>query len=120
MKVAVAANERGDRRARPQTPCPLVQPLARRVPKPTRRPPARSVAALASIAGGGRAKEPAGDEGRDDQPKERFRPPRPVARARRNQTAEQPGGAEDATALEDEPGRRKPDEKASGQRPSPG
>ena len=27
MNVAVAANERGDRRDRPQTPCPLVQPL---------------------------------------------------------------------------------------------
>ena len=51
MKVAVAASERGETRARPQTPCPLVQPLPSRVPKPTSSPPAISVAALASIEG---------------------------------------------------------------------
>ena len=38
-------------RANPQTPCPLVQPLARRVPNPTRSPPATSVATFASITG---------------------------------------------------------------------
>ena len=39
----VAAIERGDRRAMPQMPCPEVQPLPSRVPKPTRRPPAMTV-----------------------------------------------------------------------------
>ena len=37
-KVAVARRDRGERFARPQTPWPLVQPLARRVPKPTSTP----------------------------------------------------------------------------------
>src|SRR6185369_11306192 len=32
MKMQVAASERGDRRLTPHRPCPLVQPLARRVP----------------------------------------------------------------------------------------
>jgi hypothetical protein len=39
MKIAVAAIERGDNRAIPQTPCPDVQPLLSRVPKPTKSPP---------------------------------------------------------------------------------
>src|SRR5574343_146335 len=38
MKVSVAAIERGERRAMPQTPWPLVQPEPRRLPKPTIRP----------------------------------------------------------------------------------
>ena len=53
MNVRVAASERGDNLASPQTPWPLVQPLARRVPKPTSRPPAISVAGAAAIAGDG-------------------------------------------------------------------
>src|SRR4051812_22278621 len=39
MKIAVAAIERGDKRAMPQTPSPLVQPEPSLVPKPTSRPP---------------------------------------------------------------------------------
>ena len=42
MKTPVATTERGDRRARPQTPWPLVQPEPQRVPKPTIRPPSTS------------------------------------------------------------------------------
>jgi hypothetical protein len=38
MKDKVAAIERGERRATPQTPWPLVQPLPSLVPKPTSRP----------------------------------------------------------------------------------
>src|ERR671917_2687039 len=41
--VAIATTERRERRATPQRPWPLVQPEPRRVPKPTRRPPARIV-----------------------------------------------------------------------------
>lgn len=37
-KVTVAASERRDPRPRPQTPWPLVQPLPKRVPKPTSTP----------------------------------------------------------------------------------
>lgn len=38
MKVATATMLRGDTRVRPQTPCPLVQPLPSRVPTPTSKP----------------------------------------------------------------------------------
>ena len=38
MKTSVATIERGDRRLMPHRPWPLVQPLPRRVPKPTSRP----------------------------------------------------------------------------------
>jgi hypothetical protein len=38
MKMMVAAIERADSRAKPQTPCPEVQPFPLRVPKPTSRP----------------------------------------------------------------------------------
>src|SRR5690606_27878954 len=48
MKVAVATMERGESRARPQTPWPLVQPLPRRAPKPTSRPPMMSSSGEAS------------------------------------------------------------------------
>ena len=51
MKVAVAARERGESLARPHTPCPLVQPLAKRVPKPTSRPAAMRTTGLAVIVG---------------------------------------------------------------------
>jgi hypothetical protein len=47
---AVAASERRESRARPQTPWPLVQPLPRRVPNPTGRP--------ATISRAGAAKRP--------------------------------------------------------------
>ena len=43
MKMAVATSERGESRANPQTPCPLVQPPPRRVPKPTSSPPAMTI-----------------------------------------------------------------------------
>jgi len=43
MKGAVATMERGESRANPQTPCPLVQPPLRRVPKPTSSPPAMTI-----------------------------------------------------------------------------
>lgn len=39
-KVRVATSERGESRARPQTPWPLVQPLPSPVPSPTSRPAA--------------------------------------------------------------------------------
>ena len=39
MKAPVAPADRGERRARPQTPWPLVQPLLTVVPKPTSKPP---------------------------------------------------------------------------------
>src|SRR6202044_1506920 len=42
MKVSVAATDRAESRLSPQTPCPLVQPLPSRVPKPTRSPAATS------------------------------------------------------------------------------
>ena len=67
MKVAVATSERGENRARPQTPCPLVQPLARRVPKPTSNPPTIRVAALASITGAAGSEQEARDERRNDE-----------------------------------------------------
>ena len=38
MNTAVAAIERLDSRAIPQTPCPLVQPLPHTAPKPTSSP----------------------------------------------------------------------------------
>jgi hypothetical protein len=43
-KTPVAASERGESLAIPQTPCPLVQPLPSRVPNPTRRPAAITTA----------------------------------------------------------------------------
>ena len=73
MKVTVAAIERGDRRAMPQTPCPLVQPLPRRVPNPTSSPAAISSGTdeVTSICGSRtnvaiarRAERQADDEGR--------------------------------------------------------
>ncbi len=39
MNEAVATTERGDSRAMPHTPCPLVHPLPVTLPKPTNRPP---------------------------------------------------------------------------------
>src|SRR5690606_8430588 len=44
MKVAVATIDRLESRPMPHTPWPLVQPLPRRVPKPTRSPAAASSA----------------------------------------------------------------------------
>src|SRR3546814_4775518 len=44
MNAPVAAIERGDRRERPQTPWPLVQPLPSLVPKPTISPPINRIA----------------------------------------------------------------------------
>ena len=38
INVAVATNDRGDRRPSPHTPWPLVQPPPMRVPRPTRSP----------------------------------------------------------------------------------
>src|SRR5690606_25778472 len=38
MKVAVATIDRGERRAMPQTPCPLVQPPPNMTPTPTSKP----------------------------------------------------------------------------------
>jgi len=38
MNVMVAAAERNENRAKPQTACPLVHPLPRRVPYPTKIP----------------------------------------------------------------------------------
>ena len=38
MKVTVATTERGDSRAIPHTPCPLVQPPPVAVPNPTSSP----------------------------------------------------------------------------------
>jgi len=51
MKTTVATIERVDSRAMPHTPCPEVQPLASRVPKPTRRAAAITMTQLAGIAG---------------------------------------------------------------------
>ncbi len=42
MNVAVAASDRGDSRASPHTPWPLVHPFASRVPTPTSNPAAIS------------------------------------------------------------------------------
>jgi hypothetical protein len=39
IKEITAANERGLKRARPQTPWPEVQPLLNLVPNPTQNPP---------------------------------------------------------------------------------
>jgi hypothetical protein len=53
MKVATATRERCDRRESPHTPCPLVHPLPRRAPYPTRRPPAIAIGQDApSVAAG--------------------------------------------------------------------
>ncbi len=43
MKVSTATSERADRRARPHTPWPLVQPPPMRVPKPTSTPAIRII-----------------------------------------------------------------------------
>jgi hypothetical protein len=51
-KTAVAASERGDSRAKPQAPCPDVQPPPSRVPKPTSRPATAVRVKLAGIFGG--------------------------------------------------------------------
>src|SRR6185295_10956275 len=51
MNTIVAAIERGERRAMPQIPCPDVQPLPRRVPKPTSRPVIATTIQLGGIAG---------------------------------------------------------------------
>ena len=53
MKTPVATSERGDSRAMPQMPCPEVQPLLSRVPKPTRTPATATVIRLAGICGMG-------------------------------------------------------------------
>ena len=44
--------ERGESRAMPQMPCPLVQPLPMRVPKPTNRPPRMRVLIGKPLSGG--------------------------------------------------------------------
>ena len=51
MKTPVAANERGESRARPQTPWPLVQPEPSRAPKPTSRPEATRTGQFAAKTG---------------------------------------------------------------------
>lgn len=43
MNVSTATSDRFDSRARPQTPCPLVQPFASVVPAPTRIPASTSI-----------------------------------------------------------------------------
>ena len=49
MKISVAVMDLGDSLAIPQTPCPLVHPLPRLVPKPTRSPARTSHAVDCSI-----------------------------------------------------------------------
>src|SRR6185312_15542493 len=53
MKMTVAAIERVESRAKPQTPWPDVQPLPMRVPKPTSKPPTATSTRLDVIAGRG-------------------------------------------------------------------
>ena len=79
MKMSVATSERGDRRARPQTPCPLVQPEPRRAPKPAKNPPRTRVAPDAANVGAGVAKARRARTGVGDQPGEA-----PIAPARRS------------------------------------
>ncbi len=50
MKVPVATSERSEKRLRPQTPCPLVQPLPKRVPNPTSSPAAMAAAGASGTA----------------------------------------------------------------------
>ena len=75
MNTPVATSDRGERRATPQTPCPLVQPLPSRVPKPTSRPaptmrppaaprqPLRRRHGKAAAYGRQRREDQSGDEG---------------------------------------------------------
>ena len=49
MKAIVATSERVDFLAKPQMPCPLVQPLPREVPNPVRIPPMTRTIMGASI-----------------------------------------------------------------------
>ena len=53
MNIAVAAKDRLDKRAIPQTPCPEVQPPLSRVPKPTSSPATMMVPQLVDISGEG-------------------------------------------------------------------
>ena len=43
MKISTATSERCERRPRPHTPCPLVQPEPSTVPNPTRKPAGTSM-----------------------------------------------------------------------------
>ena len=69
MKTMVAAIERVDSRPIPQMPWPEVQPPPSRVPKPTSSPAAAMTVQLAGSFGGAIAvADPAGDDGRQNQP----------------------------------------------------
>jgi hypothetical protein len=67
MNVSVAASDRPDMRLRPQTPCPLVQPLPRRVPTPTSKPATTAVASPGSLPPAATREEGADEEASRDQ-----------------------------------------------------
>ena len=99
MKVSTAASDRHDSRPRPQTPCPLVQPLPMRVPKPTRNPASSRSGVEADCGRGG---HPAGTASR------RHPPPSGRAgrrRARRDRPRRRPEAVDDAADAGDAPDR---------------
>ena len=118
MKIPVATNERGDRRAKPQTPWPLVQPEPSRAPKPTSRPEATSVSHEASKAGGAllhRARATSGDRTRPTISDQRQRR---VGVADLERAADNARRAHDAAEAEDQQRRRQPDDQRRRQAPT--
>ena len=114
MKIAVAAIERGDSRAMPQTPCPDVQPLLSRVPKPTRSPPTAITIRLVGICGTGSVKpSSAAESGAAIRPAMKVaRQARSVA-GRIDQAGKNSGHAGDAAVEQHQQNRGEPDQRAA-------
>ena len=115
MKVAVAANERGEESRQAADAVPAGAAVAETRAKADKQSAHDQRRRIGLDYGRGRREEEARDEGRNNQAEGRQGAPLPVARARRNEPAEQPRGAEDASVFEDQPRRREPDENAAGQ-----
>jgi len=104
MNTKVAAIERGERRAMPHTPWPEVQPPPSRVPKPTSRPAAMTMAKLDGIQGVGTGRPT------DEAGEEREAPAAVVAGERLAQDAAHPG---DAAVEQHQQHGGEPDERAA-------
>ena len=114
MKIAVAAIERGDNRAMPQTPCPDVQPLLNRVPKPTKSPPtAITVRTRRHLRKRERQAEQHGSKRRGDQTGDEGGAPGAVAAGRIDQSGEDAGDTGDPAVEHHQKNRREPDQRAA-------
>ena len=116
MKTITATSERSEKRPRPHTPWPLVQPPPMRVPKPTSRPASAAQPRCSSrCSAAWRDKGMPGKAG-GDQPGDESHAPGAVARRLRKQPVQNSAHAGDAAVGGEQPHAREADQHAAGER----